>query len=75
MPLPPDLSKPIFAMMPDLADRVMNNQCTFCAKAITAFADELSKKEYSVSGMCQLCQDEIFKPFDEDEEAEENAPW
>ena len=75
MPLPPDLSKPIFAMMPDLADRVMNNQCTFCAKAITAFADELSAKEYSVSGMCQLCQDDIFQPFNEDEEFEENAPW
>lgn len=75
MPLPPDLSKPIFAMMPDLADRVINGQCTFCAKALTEFRDELSKKEYSVSGMCQLCQDEIFQPFDEDEEVEENAPW
>jgi len=75
MPLPPDLSKPIFAMMPELADRVINGECTFCAKALTPFADELSKKEYSVSGMCQLCQDDIFQPFDEDEEAEENAPW
>ena len=75
MPLPPDLSKPIFAMMPDLADRVINGQCTFCAKALTEFRDELSAKEYSVSGMCQPCQDEIFQPFDEDEEVEENAPW
>ena len=75
MPLPPDLSKPIFAMMPELADRVINGCCTYCAKALTEFRDEISKKEYSVSGMCQPCQDEIFQPFDEDEEAEENAPW
>ena len=60
MPLPPDLSKPIFAMMPEMANRVINGQCTFCAHYLTEFRDELSKKEYSVSGMCQTCQDETF---------------
>ena len=75
MPLPPDLGKPIFAMMPDLADRVINGVCTFCAVPLTEFRDEISKKEYSISGMCQTCQDKAFAPFDEDEEVEENAPW
>ena len=77
MPLPPDLSKPVFAMMPHLADRVINGCCTFCNEFIESdeFNDELSAKEYSISGMCQSCQDETFQPFDEDEEVEENASW
>jgi hypothetical protein len=72
MPLPPDLSKPIFAMMPELADRIMCGQCTFCSKSLTPFRDEISAKEYSISGMCQECQDEVFSMSDEEEE---NAPW
>ena len=34
--------------------------CTFCAKEATEFKDELSKKEFSISGLCQICQDEVF---------------
>lgn len=60
MPLPPDLSKPIFALMPHLADRIMNGVCTFCAITLDDFRDELSAKEYSISGMCQSCQDKTF---------------
>ena len=62
MPLPPDLSKPIFSLMPELADRVINGVCTFCAVTVMAdeFVDDLSKKEYSISGMCQTCQDKTF---------------
>ena len=70
MPLPPDLSKPIFAMMPHLADRIINGCCAHCNEFIESdeFDDELSAKEFSISGMCQSCQNEIFQPFDEDEE-------
>tara|TARA_R110002167_G_scaffold38013_1_gene118718 strand:+ start:533 stop:748 length:216 start_codon:yes stop_codon:yes gene_type:complete len=71
MPLPPDLSKPIFALMPWLADRIMRGECTSCENAdLTAFRDDISKQEYSISGMCQLCQDDIFT-----EQSEENEPW
>ena len=73
MPLPPDLSKPIFALMPHLADRIMCNVCTFCAVALDEFRDELSAKEYSISGMCQSCQDKTFGV--NEEELEEGAPW
>ncbi len=72
MPLPPDLSKPIFAMMPELADRIIRGECTYCANPLTPFTDELSKKEYSVSGMCQSCQDRIYADCAEEED---NAPW
>ena len=60
MPLPPDLSKPIFNLMPHLADRIMDNRCACCAFPVTEFSDELSEKEYSISGMCQDCQDKVF---------------
>ena len=75
MPLPPDLSKPIFSLMPHLADRVINGCCTFCDEFIESdgFDNEISKKEYSISGMCQDCQEETFGAFEE--ECSEDAPW
>jgi len=37
--------------------------CPFCNKPVSKdeFTDELSKKEYTISGLCQKCQDNIFK--------------
>ena len=38
--------------------------CVTCddAKGIkaTSFRDDLSRKEYAISGMCQSCQDDVF---------------
>ena len=34
--------------------------CMTCAGDATDFKDDLSRKEYSISGMCQTCQDNIF---------------
>lgn len=34
--------------------------CVMCGNEATEFRDELSKKEYSLSGMCQVCQDKFF---------------
>ena len=36
--------------------------CATCVKKIdfAKFRDELSKKEYGISGMCQKCQDSVF---------------
>lgn len=31
-----------------------------CGKPITPFVDEASRKEYTMSGLCQRCQDVIF---------------
>ena len=38
-------------------------KCPFCKQPvdINEFRDELSIKEYNISGMCQKCQDEFFK--------------
>ena len=37
--------------------------CPFCHKIIDIkdFKDVLSKKEFKISGLCQQCQDRIFK--------------
>jgi len=36
--------------------------CPFCRKVVRKqdFKDDLSKREYGISGLCQLCQDSVF---------------
>lgn len=36
------------------------NICVMCGNVVENFRDSLSLKEYSISGMCQQCQDKIF---------------
>lgn len=35
--------------------------CVMCGGEAKDFRDALSKKEYSISGMCQGCQDSFFE--------------
>lgn len=35
-------------------------QCATCNKPATEFRNEISRREYSISQMCQKCQDSIF---------------
>ena len=37
-----------------------NGECVTCGAPIGEFRDELSRKEYGISGMCQDCQDSVF---------------
>jgi len=44
---------------------VESGKCPFCRKSIDtqnpdAFKDDLSRKEFSISGLCQKCQDNFF---------------
>jgi len=41
-------------------DTIRSGQCMCCNNPDTNFKDELSKKEYVISGMCQTCQDKTF---------------
>jgi len=34
--------------------------CVSCGEPITGFKDQLSIREYTISGLCQKCQDEVF---------------
>ena len=76
MPLPPDLSKPAFTLFPHAADRIIFGVCVTCPNSIEEkyFRDDLSKKEYGISGMCQDCQDSVFG-CDPEEEEEEKEFW
>lgn len=46
---------------------ILTDQCVMCGAACpqNSFRDEISRKEYAISGMCQQCQDKIF---DKDED-------
>ena len=39
---------------------ILLDYCTECRKPATDFRDELSKKEYTLTGWCQACQDSFF---------------
>lgn len=43
-------------------EAIENGHCVSCGNGIPGFRDELSEKEYKISGFCQSCQDEIFPP-------------
>lgn len=55
-----DLNKPAFRIFPEMANRITKGLCSMCGGPIGTFRDELSEKEYHISGMCQKCQDDIF---------------
>jgi hypothetical protein len=41
------------------------DDCQTCGeKAPLVFKDYMSKKEFAISGMCQICQDQIFEDAD-----------
>ena len=39
---------------------IVNQVCASCGESARNFQDELSRREYSISGLCQQCQDEVF---------------
>jgi hypothetical protein len=57
----------VSAGMGEEVRRVMLGMCPFCQKPVTIedFRDDLSRREFQISGMCQSCQDDIFKETDE----------
>lgn len=59
----PDLNKPFFQMNKQAKNWAELNRCSFCGLPIieTDYRDDLSRAEYSISGMCQACQDRAFK--------------
>jgi hypothetical protein len=44
------------------------NTCVACGKPAHEFADALSEKEWRISALCQICQDEVFAEPEEDDE-------
>ena len=59
----PEIEKLINATLPELRTRrgsIIQNICSWCGKPATQFKDELSRREYTISGFCQECQDKTF---------------
>lgn len=48
--------------MKEMFKRKEEGLCPFCGKevSIDEFKDELSRREFEISGMCQECQNEFF---------------
>ena len=49
---------------PNMVKKVKKGLCPFCNKKVdpkTEFRNELSRKEFKISGLCQDCQDNTFK--------------
>ena len=46
----------------DRKESITNKLCSFCGAKVTldSFTDELSLKEFHISGLCQQCQDKAF---------------
>jgi len=42
-------------------DAIGTNICVKCGQPKGRFRDEVSEKEYTISGLCQVCQDSIFE--------------
>jgi hypothetical protein len=53
----------------DRSEVIRLGKCMTCDRVgntHTSFRDDLSRKEYQISGMCQRCQDDIFGADEED---------
>jgi len=48
-------------IFPGTMEHISNKQCPICKNKIGVFKDTLSEKEYRISGLCQECQDGVFK--------------
>ena len=53
-------SKPAGFLFAQAAPAIREGNCAFCKKPVEGFTDALSAREFSVSGMCQPCQDGAF---------------
>lgn len=45
-----------------IIEKPQEHICPFCGREVNVdeFKDELSVKEFIISGLCQRCQDEVF---------------
>ena len=44
----------------DRRGAILSRTCAMCEGDCVEFRDDLSRREFEISGMCQKCQDRIF---------------
>lgn len=54
-------ARPVDLVFPQRLAALEAGSCAICQSRILGFRDKLSAKEYGISAMCQLCQDETFR--------------
>jgi hypothetical protein len=66
---PSDKSKAMTRALDDISQALFgrtrggaigNNKCVSCGGDAKEFKNDISRKEYTISGLCQKCQDEIW---------------
>ena len=49
----------------DRKGSISNDTCVSCKEEAIGFTDDISQKEYTISGLCQTCQDKVFGGSDD----------
>ena len=44
----------------DRRTSIRNDVCAWCDTTVGQFRDQVSEKEYTISGLCQKCQDQVY---------------
>ena len=49
-------------MMQEFSDLKDQGRCPFCSQHVVLddFRDNISKREFQISGLCQACQDDVY---------------
>ena len=57
-------NRPVDALFPERKEALVGKKCIAaplgCGGPATSFKDDISAKEYRISGFCQKCQDNFF---------------
>ncbi len=49
-----------------VSDSIRADTCISCKQPAVEFTDEISRREFAISGLCQKCQDIVFAPDEEE---------
>jgi hypothetical protein len=61
MLIKPDKDKPVFLFFPNAWKLIQEDKCPLCKEKIKKEEfDEMTRKEYTISGMCVDCQLKMF---------------
>jgi hypothetical protein len=57
----------------DVQQSIREDICVSCHQSAKEFETPLAEKEFTISGLCQKCQDGVFNIMDEDEGEDEET--
>lgn len=52
--------RPADFLFPNRRKSIASGSCSHCGGEAKTFKNDVSRKEYAISGFCQTCQDEVF---------------